>query len=144
MLGRMGAKGEVSVIESAECPQCVVKTREAGLLIGENGRHLAAFSNILKKMAESELRRNDLESVQFIFDINDYQAKKAENLKNLARMGAQRARYFKKDVVLEPMNAYDRRIVHAALTEYPDIETESAGEEPNRKVVIKTYSITRE
>ena len=46
-------------------------------------------------------------------------------------------RYFKKEVEMHPMNAYERRVIHAALTEYPDITTESVGEEPQRRVVIK-------
>ncbi len=141
VLERMRVSGEVNVVESGECPQFAIRTREAGLLIGENGQHLAALNHVLKKLSESELRKNNLERIQFMLDVNDYQARKNEELKNLARMGAQRARYFKKEVAMEPMNSYDRRIVHAALTEYPDIETESAGEEPNRKVVIKLYQI---
>lgn len=140
----MGVSGEVNVMESADCPQFIIRTREAGLLIGENGRHLISLSHLLRKLVESEFKKKNLERIQFMIDVNDYQAKKIENLKNLARMGAQRARYFKKDVALEPMNAYDRRIVHATLTEYPDIETESSGDEPSRKVIIKIYSITQD
>ena len=56
-------------------------------------------------------------------------------------MGAQRVRYFKKDVTLEPMNAFDRRTVHLALQEYPDIITESTGAGEERRVVIKPAQI---
>ncbi len=144
VLEKMNVEGEVLVKESAECSQFIIKTGEAGLLIGENGQHLAALNHILKKIIENEFRKNDLERIYFIVDINDYQAKKNEDLKNLAQMGAQRARYFKKDVTLKPMNSYDRRIVHATLTAYPDIETGSIGQEPERRVVIKPYSMTQD
>jgi spoIIIJ-associated protein len=56
-------------------------------------------------------------------------------------MGAQRARYFKKEVMMNPMTAYERRIIHSALTDYPDIETMSEGEGLNRKVIIKFIDI---
>ncbi len=144
VLEKMNVKGDVSVKEGADCFQFTIKTGEAGMLIGENGQHLAALNHILKKMTENEFRKNGLERVYFMVDINNYQAKKNEELKNLARMGAQRARYFKKDVTLKPMNSYDRRIIHSALTEYPDIETGSIGREPERRVVIKPYSMAKD
>ena len=137
MLARMGVGATVSVMESDECPQFIIRTREGGLLIGEGGRRLIALSHLVKKMAEAELCRAGLEKIQFMLDVNDYQTKKIENLRNMAKMGAQRARYFGKPVTLEPMSSYDRRIIHATLAEYPDIETESVGEDPRRKVVIK-------
>jgi spoIIIJ-associated protein len=106
-------------------------------LIGENGQHLIALNHLLKKLAENEFKKNELEKIQFFLDINDYQAKKIEELKNLAKMNAQRVRYFKKEIELESMSSYERRIIHASLTEYPDITTESTGAEPNRRVIIK-------
>jgi spoIIIJ-associated protein len=139
ILEKLTVEGEISVIESSEYPQFIIRTQEAGILIGEDGQHLIALNHLIKKIAENEFKKNELERIQFFLDINDYQAKKTEELKNLARMGAQRVRYFKKEVELEPMSSYERRIIHAALTEYPDITTESAGEDPNRRVVIKPY-----
>jgi spoIIIJ-associated protein len=137
ILEKLTVEGEVEILEDAECPQFIVRTREAGVLIGENGQHLVALNHLLKKLSECELKKQNLETIRFFLDINDYQAKKNEELKNLARMMAQRVRYFKKEIEMEPMSSYDRRIIHAALTEYPDIITESRGEEPERRVVIK-------
>ena len=137
LLDKMTVQGEVEIMESSECPQFIIRTREAGILIGESGHNLAALSHLLKKITETELKRNELEKIQFFLDVNDYQAKKIEEIKNLARMSAQRVRYFKKELEMEPMSAYDRRIVHAVLTEYPDITTESTGEGLERRVVIK-------
>lgn len=137
ILEKLTVEGEINVIEDNECPQFIVKTREAGVLIGENGQHLVALNHILKKLSENEFKKNKLEIMRFFLDINDYQTKKNEELKNLAKMTAQRVRYFKKEIELEPMTSYERRIIHAALTEYPDIITESKGEGLERRVVIK-------
>ncbi|MCX6731552.1 MAG: hypothetical protein NTX55_01015 [Candidatus Parcubacteria bacterium] len=139
ILEKLTVEGEIEILEDSECPQFIVKTREGGVLIGENGQHLVALNHLLKKISESELKRQNLEMVRFFLDVNDYQTKKNEELKNLARMMAQRVRYFKKEIEMEPMTSYERRIIHATLTEYPDIMTESAGEGPNRRVVIKPY-----
>lgn len=137
ILEKLTVEGEIHVIEDNECPQFIVKTREAGVLIGENGQHLVALNHILRKLSENEFKKNKLEIIRFFLDINDYQTKKNEELKNLAKMTAQRVRYFKKEIELEPMTSYERRIIHASLTEYPDIITESVGEGLDRRVIIK-------
>jgi spoIIIJ-associated protein len=96
-----------------------------------------ALNHVLKKLSECECKKKNLETIRFFLDVNDYQTKKNEELKNLARMTAQRVRYFKKEIELEPMSSYERRIIHATLGEYPDISTESKGEGLERRVVIK-------
>lgn len=135
----MSVEGEIEVRDDGECPQFIIKTKEAGLLIGEGGQNLFALSHILKRLAESEFKKRELERIQFLLDVNGYQLKRIEELKNTARINAQRVRYFKKEISLEPMNAYERRIIHSFLTEYPDIITKSTGEDPNRRVVIKPF-----
>jgi len=137
ILEKLTVEGEIEISEDIECPQFIVRTREAGVLIGENGQHLVALNHVVKKISECECKKQNLETIRFFLDINDYQAKKNEELKNLAKMTAQRVRYFKKEIELEPMSSYERRIIHATLTEYPDITTESKGEGLERRVVIK-------
>ena len=137
MLEKLSVSGQIDVVDGDDCLQFMIKTSEAGLLIGENGQHLVALNHLLKKLADAEFRKQELEQIRFMADVNDYQAKKIEELKNTARMNAQRVRYFKKEVEMEPMNSYDRRIVHFALTEDADIQTESVGEGLSRRVVIK-------
>jgi len=139
-LVKMTIKGEVNVVNGGEFPQFIVRTADGGILIGENGKHLIALTHLFKKITEEQLKRQNLENIQFLLDINDYQVKKIEEMKNFARMNAQRVRYFKKEIELEPMTSYDRRIVHATLTEYPDIVTESVGEDPNRRIIIKYFN----
>lgn len=139
-LEKMTIVGEINIIKSEEYPQFIIRLEEAGILIGEKGQNLVALSHLIKKMAECEFKKKNLENIQFLLDINDYQAKRIEELKNIAKMAAQRVRYFKKEIEMEPMTSYERRIIHSALSEYPDIITESLGEEPERRVVIKLYA----
>jgi spoIIIJ-associated protein len=137
LLEKMTIKAEVEILDGGEYPQFGVRAQDAGILIGENGQRLSALNHLFRKMVDADFKKKEIEIVQFSLDINDYQTKKNEELKNLARMSAQRVRYFKKELEMEPMTAYERRVIHAALTEYPDIMTESVGETPNRRVVIK-------
>jgi len=114
-----------------------IKTREAGILIGEDGKHLIALSHIVKKMVENKFKREKMEDLPFLLDVNDYQMKRIEEIRNIARMSAQRVIFFKKEIEMEPMTAYDRRIVHSVLGECVDIKTESVGDGFERRVVIK-------
>jgi len=138
ILAKMTLAGDIEVIDEVDGARFVVKTRSANALIGNNGQNLSSFSHIIKKIAEVKLRKSGvLEPLQFSVDVNDYQLKKTDELKSLAKMNAQRVRYFKKEVVLPHMNSYERRIVHTALAEYPDINTESVGEGEERKIIIR-------
>lgn len=138
LLVKLNIGGEIEPIDTGEGIRFLVRTHEGSLLIGENGQNLLALNHVVKKIAEKSI--NDPErKIIFSLDVNDYQAKRIEDLKNLARLNVQRVRYFKKEIVLKPMTSFERRIIHSALTEYPDVMTESTGEEPNRKVVIKPY-----
>lgn len=110
-----------------------VKTPEGSVLIGENGQHLGALYTILRRMVEHRYGAG----ISFTLDVNDYQRHRVEEIKERARMSAQRVRYFKKEVVMQPMSSYERRVVHLALIDDPDVKTESVGEGEHRKVVIK-------
>jgi len=140
LLEKLNVKGEVEFMETGEGICFLIRTREGSLLIGENGQNLLALNHIVKRIAEKVIGGDkENEKIIFSLDVNDYQAKKIDDLKNQARLSAQRVRYFKKEIVMRPMTSFERRIIHAVLTECPDIMTESVGEEPNRKVVIKPY-----
>jgi len=132
---RLGLQAKLDVVDGPDGTQFIVRTQEGGLLIGEGGKTLLSFSHIIKKIGEKKLEKDT--GFSFSLDVNDYQAKKIEELKNLARLNAQRVRYFKKEVVLKPMTSFERRIIHVALTDCPDIMTESKGQVPMRQVVIK-------
>lgn len=114
-----------------------IKSIDSNMLIGENGQHLLALHTVVKKIIEHKFPQ---EQQPFLLDVNDYQRHRIEEVRDRARMSAQRVRYFKKEVVMQPMSAYERRIVHVALAEDPDVTTESVGEGEMRHVVIKPAS----
>lgn len=114
-----------------------IKTKEPYLLIGDDGRALMALNHLVKKIFESQAPKQNFKELNFIVDINDYQEQKIEDIKNKARMMAERARFFKNNVELPAMNPYERMIVHSFFTNTPDIETESTGSGLQRRVVIK-------
>lgn len=137
ILEKMSVQGVVEVFEKVDEIQFVVKSNEFGTLVGENGKNFIALSCLVKQIAEKKIETENLENLPFFFDINDYQTKKVEELKSLAKMNAQRVRHFKKEVEMPPMNSYERRVIHAVLTEDADVLTESTGEGRERRIVIK-------
>ncbi len=138
ILDRLGVRYDLEFQEGSDGSWFLIKTDEAPLLIGDGGQNLSALNYLVKKITEKKYP----ESFRgFSLDVNDYQKKKIDEIKELARMHAQRVRYFKKDTELRPMNAYERRIVHSCLQEYPDIATESRGEGMERRVVIKPLNL---
>ena len=114
----------------------LIKTGEPMALIGQGGLTLLAINHIVRKMAEKDEPKSETEA-NFVVDVNDYQKNKMEELKQKAKMMAERARFFKSSVELEPMSSYERMIVHSFLTSFNDITTESVGLGQDRRVVIK-------
>lgn len=96
---------------------------------------VGALNHLAKRIIEKVL--GETETLDLLVDVNDFQKKKVENLKNIAHMMAERARYFKSNIEVDPMTAFERRIIHEFLAEAGDLKTESTGVGPNRRVVIK-------
>ncbi len=139
LLQKMEIEFDIETSESVDGTQFVIRTDEGGLLIGEDGKNLLSLHHLIRKISEKKLEKEEKKDFSFSLDVNDYQLKKIEDLKNLARLNAQRVRYFKKEVVLKPMSSFERRVIHMVLADSPDIATERRGEEPLRQVVIKPY-----
>ena len=116
------------------CPMYQVKSKDAAVLIGNDGEHLKALNYLLRKMAE---KQSDTYDTQFILDVNGYQRKKVKMIQQQASLLAERARSFRADVEMQPMNAYERMLVHSIFSGASDIETESTGEGKHRRVVFK-------
>ena len=110
-----------------------VKIDDPQILIGERGQTLNDTQKILKAILSKNLRK----IFYLNLDINDYKKKKIEYLKDLARDLADEVVLNKEPKVLSPMSSYERRVIHTELSSRPDIKTESEGEEPHRRVVIK-------
>lgn len=112
-----------------------LKTENPQILIGEGGQTLSEIQHLLKAI----LKRQIKEPFYIDLDINDYKKKKIEYLKELARNIADEVVLTKKEKILAPMPAYERRIIHLELTGRSDVATESIGKEPERRVVIRPY-----
>ncbi len=103
-----------------------------GVLIGRRGETLDAIQHIANLVAN----KGREEHVRVIVDTENYRAKRTETLENLAKKIANQVLKYKRNKVLEPMNAYERHVIHAALQEVENISTSSTGVEPNRRVVV--------
>jgi len=115
-------------------PTFVIKSKESGLLIGTDGAHFGALNHLIRKITA---RRGEEVTKSFFIDVNDYQERLVESLKNKASMLAERARSFKTSIEMEPMSSYERMVVHTFLENTPDIITESSGEGEERRVILK-------
>ena len=114
---------------------CMIDTPDSRFMIGREGETLRSLNHLVRKIVEKE---TGIEEGSNIFvDINGYQKKRFDNLKNIAHMMAERAKYFKSNIEVDPMPANERRIIHMFLENIPDIKTESEGYGPSRRVVIK-------
>ena len=111
-----------------------ISTPDAILLIGEKGDRLMAINHLIKRMVEKHA--GDTEP-SFMVDINDYQKKHIDDIRAKAHMLAERARYFKSSVEMDPMSSYERMIVHAEFSDTNDIITESTGGGRDRRVIIR-------
>lgn len=99
------------------------------------GEGLNAINHLVRRMIEA--KNKDLAEVRILVDINNLQKKRVESVQATAHMMAERARYFKSSIEVDPMSAFERRIVHEFLSNAMDLKTESIGEGRNRRVVIK-------
>ena len=110
-------------------------------ITGENIAHLIGYKGktieSLQSLINSMLQIEDEEYAKVFVEINGYKKQKEEKLKRLANKMANNVIRFRKPIRLEPMSAYERLIIHQELANRNDVETESIGEEPRRRVVIK-------
>jgi spoIIIJ-associated protein len=103
-----------------------------GLLIGRRGETLRSFQFLLNLLVSRKVQKWP----QVVVDVGNYRQRRQESLEGLARRMAERVRQTGRPIMLEPMAAYERRIVHLALRADASIYTESSGEGENRKIVI--------
>ena len=117
-----------------------VEVNEPHLFLGREGEALSALNHLVRRIVESKIPIEEIQSVRnngILIDINGFQKKRIENIHAIAHMMAERARYFKSSIEVDPMSAFERRIVHEFLSNETDLKTESTGEGSSRRVVIK-------
>ncbi len=110
-----------------------IQTDQAGFLIGQAGTSLDALQCIARTLVNKKIN----ESVKFILDINDYRRNKIDLLRDLAKDIAKQVLSKRVAVTLQPMPAYERRIIHLALVDDPQINTESIGYEYERRIIVR-------
>lgn len=134
VLGHMGF--EIEVFEREEEGHTVynIKTFDAKILIGKQGANLEALQHVVRSMMR---KYPELSQYRFALDVDDYKDKRTIYLKELARKAAHHVRDNKKAVMLEPMAAHERRVIHHYLSLYNDIASLSSGQEPERRIIIR-------
>lgn len=129
----MGAEANLEVRRRENNISVTIFSDNNSILIGKNGKNVAALQLLIRQMVNSKLNS----PLGIIIDVGNYKEKRAKNIEYLAKKLAREAYKTKTEVTMDSMNSYERRIVHEALAEDKYVYTESIGEEPNRKVVIK-------
>ena len=121
-----------------------VEISEPHLFVGRDGEALYALNHLVRRIIETknltpppllDKERDGERSI--LIDINGFQKKRVENIRAIAHMMGERARYFKSSIEVDPMSAFERRVVHEFLSDAVDLKTESVGVGPSRRVVIK-------
>ena len=103
------------------------------ILIGRNGRTLSSLQNIIRTSVSNQIGIY----VNIILDVENYKVKKEHNIERLAKKLAKEVLRTKEPITMDSMNSYERRLVHNALSNFKGISSDSEGEEPNRRIVIK-------
>ncbi len=112
--------------------QVTLEGEKLGALIGHRGETLDA----IQQLCNYAVNRGRTRRVRIHIDVENYRSKREEALQRLATKVAAKVVKYRRNVTLEPMNAYERHVIHEALQEYPDVLTYSTGTEPNRRTVV--------
>ena len=133
LLEHMGAQASPRISRDEEGNyQVELVGQELGGLIGRRGETLDA----IQQLTGYAVNRGQSKRVRIHVDAEGYRAKREESLERLARKVAGKVVKYRRNVTLEPMNAYERHVIHTALQDYPDVTTYSIGTEPNRRTVV--------
>ena len=122
-------------VENAD-KQINIDGKNVGALIGHHGETMDSLQYLVNLAANQKTEGEKRDFVKITIDIEGYRAKREEALRALARRMADRVVKYKKSVMLEPMNPYERRIIHSEVQNIKGVSTNSIGSENNRKVVI--------
>lgn len=133
VLDKMDVVASVSVQEDEDIVKVDISGDNVGLLIGRRGETLDSLQYLTNIVSN----KGDTEYKKIVIDIEGYRNKREETLVKLASRIASKVVKTRRNITLEPMNPYERRIIHASLQDNKLIETYSVGEDPDRKVVIK-------
>ena len=133
LLAQMGAEARPVIrVDENGTYQVELVGRELGGLIGRRGETLDA----IQQLTGYAVNHGQSKRVRIHVDAEGYRAKREESLVRLAQKVAGKVVKYRRNVTLEPMNAYERHVIHETLQDYPDVITYSTGTEPNRRTVV--------
>ena len=133
LLEHMGSDAVPHAMKNADDSYSVDLVGEnLGILIGRRGETLDAIQHL----ANYAVNRGAAKRARINVDAENYRLKREESLQRLAQKVAGKVTKYRRNITLEPMNAYERHVIHAALQDYPDVTTYSTGTEPNRRIVV--------
>lgn len=132
ILNQMSINAKLEIEQNDEVLSINMIGEDMAILIGKRGQTLDSLQYLVSLVVNKE--REDY--LRVVLDTENYRAKRKETLEALAEKLASKVKKSRKNVILEPMNPYERRIIHSALQNNPSVSTKSEGEEPYRKVII--------
>ena len=133
LVSAMNLEAEISSHVEEETAYVDVQGEDLGVLIGRRGQTLDGVQEITRTAVQRRLRAR----VRLMVDVEGYRARRQDSLAEYARSMARRAKERGTEIELEPMNAYERKIVHDAVAEVEGASSFSEGEEPYRKVIVR-------
>ena len=137
LVEQMGLDAKVTMTETDEDSKLIrVDGESAGVLIGHHGDTLDSLQYLANLAANKKVSGEKREYCRVTVDVENYRLKREETLRALARRMADKVLRYKKSVMLEPMNPYERRIIHSEVQKIAGVSTNSIGSENNRKVVL--------
>lgn len=129
---KMNVDVDIEKYEDEESVLFKISGKDSGIIIGRRGETLDA----LQYLTSLVVNKSSKKYMRVTIDIENYRKKREETLARLARRLADKVVKYRRNISLEPMNPYERRIIHSTLQNNEYVETYSVGEDPNRKVVI--------
>ena len=133
LLAQLESEAQVKVYEVEKSRyRVILEGEKLGQLIGRRGETLDAIQQLTNYAVNSGADKR----IRVQVDAENYRRKREQSLESLAKKTAEKARRYRRSVTLEPMNAYERHVIHAALQDVPGVNTYSVGTEPNRRVVV--------
>ena len=133
LLTRMGSDAKAEVEVKDDSTLCVnLKGENLGSLIGRRGETL----NAIQHLTNYAINRGNGKHLRISVDAEDYRSKREDSLESLAKKVAAKVIKYRKNMTLEPMNSYERHVIHTALQDVAGVTTYSVGTEPNRCVVV--------
>lgn len=133
VLDSMGVEAEIEIKDDKDAMKIILSGTDMGILIGYRGETLDSLQYLVSLVVN---KGHDNTYKRIILDTENYRLKREETLKRLAGKMADRVKKSGKYIKLEPMNPYERRIIHSALQNNIYIQTYSEGDEPYRRVVV--------